>query len=79
MNLTAIDDDGDTVLHVAARYWVGGGSQLDTAAAELLRTVPPAFVNKANKDGETPLHIAAFYGSRLLAKHLLTAPSVDVK
>ena len=45
--------------------------------ARLLRT-PGADVNKADKDGETPLHLSFKYGHTEVVKALLAAPGIDV-
>ena len=74
MDPTATDINGNTALHYAMKgYSVGYHPQTNhlIGAAPRLLADPRVQINAANKDGQTPLHLAAFYGADACLNYLL--------
>ena len=60
----AVDDDGRTYLHLAAS--IGGDSM------KKLLEFESGLLNKPDKKGRTPLHYAAYYGSKASAEYFIS-------
>ena len=60
----AVDDDGRTYLHLAASI---GGESMKT-----LLEFESGLLNKPDKKGRTPLHYAAYYGSKASAEFFIS-------
>ena len=74
MDPTATDINGNTALHYAMKgYSVGYHPQTNhlIGAAPRLLADPRVQINAANKDGQTPLHLAAFYGADTCLNYLM--------
>ncbi|XP_058215564.1 ankyrin repeat-containing protein BDA1-like [Rhododendron vialii] len=66
-------DQGDTILHLCAKYY-----QLDCLEL-LLDVIPdPDFVNDADIDGNTILHLAVFEKRFEMIKHVLSNSKIEV-
>ena len=61
-----VDKKGNTALHLAVM-----APKLELVALELINR-NPALIHARNAQGETPLHLAIWYGRELLADTLLT-------
>ena len=74
MDPTATDINGNTALHYAMKgYSVGYHPQTNhlIGAAPRLLADPRVQINAANKVGQTPLHLAAFYGADTCLNYLM--------
>ncbi len=74
MDPTATDINGNTALHYAMKgYSVGYHPQTGEliGAAPRLLADPRVQINAANKDGQTAIHLAAFYGADACLNYLM--------
>lgn len=56
-DITGLDDNGDTIFHVAAGH--GYGQIIQTVLQSQTYNLEKPLINLKNKEGNTPLHVAA--------------------